>query len=216
MPGRSGPNSSFVRVDTITAGGLYIVDGNLLNQGKFMPFVHGDTTSINKLTIVSLAAISGEKLQDKFGTSAVNLGDLNNPPDGVPDFAVGAPWADGILLGSTISGRVYVVSGAEVLQPTPGATTSTGLPTSLAWKIETHGLHILLKDAGGNWVQLAGRGNDRMGQALAAGDLTASTLPDLVVGAPDRDPTTTDTITDVPGTNSNENSGAAVIQSFQP
>jgi hypothetical protein len=55
-----------------------------------------------------------------------------------------------------------------------------------------------------------------MGQALAAGDLTASTLPDLVVGAPDRDSTADDTIADVPGTNSNENSGAAVIQSFQP
>jgi hypothetical protein len=53
MPGRSGPNSSFVRVDTITAGGLYIVDGNLLNPAKFMPFVHGDTTSINKLTVVA-------------------------------------------------------------------------------------------------------------------------------------------------------------------
>jgi hypothetical protein len=216
MPGRSGPNNSFLLVDTITAGGLYIVDGNLLNPAKFMPFDHANTHSINKLTIVSLAAISGEKLQDKFGTSAVNLGDLNNPPDGVPDFAVGAPWADGILLGSTISGRVYVVSGAEVLKPTPGAATNTLLPTSLAWKIETHGDHILLKDAGGNWVQLAGRGNDRMGQALAAGDLTASTLSDLVVGAPDRDSTTTDTVTDVPGTNSNENSGAAVIQSFQP
>lgn len=214
MPGRSGPNSSFVQVDTVTAGGLYIVDGNLLNPVKFMPFVHGDTTSINKLTVVSLAAISGEKLQDKFGTSAVNLGLLDG--DLTPDFAVGAPWADGILLGSTISGRVYVVSGAEVLEPTPDVLTSTGLPTSLAWKIETHGDHILLKDAGGDWVELAGRGNDRMGQALAAGDLTASTLPDLVVGAPDRDPTTTDTITDVPGTNSNENSGAAVIQSFQP
>lgn len=214
MPGRSGPNSSFVQVDTVTAGGLYIVDGNLLNPVKFMPFVHGDTTSINKLTVVSLAAISGEKLQDKFGTSAVNLGLLDG--DLTPDFAVGAPWADGILLGSTISGRVYVVSGADVLEPTPDVLTSTGLPTSLAWKIETHGDHILLKDAGGDWVELAGRGNDRMGQALAAGDLTASTLPDLVVGAPDRDPTTTDTITDVPGTNSNENSGAAVIQSFQP
>jgi hypothetical protein len=133
-----------------------------------------------------------------------------------PDFAVGAPWADGILLGSTISGRVYVVSGAEVLKPTPDVLTSTGLPTSLAWKIETHGDHILLKDTGGNWVQLAGRGNDRMGQALAAGDLTASTLPDLVVGAPDRASTADDTIADWPGTNSNENSGAAVIQSFQP
>jgi hypothetical protein len=221
MPGRSGPNNSFLQVDTITAGGLYIVDGNLLNPAKFMPFDHADTHSINKLTIVSLAAISGEKLQDKFGTSAVNLGDLNNPPDGVPDFAVGAPWADGILLGSTISGRVYVVSGAEVLKPTPGAATNTLLPTSLAWKIETHGDHILLKDAGGNWVQLAGRGNDRMGQALAAGDLITLASPpttplELVVGAPDRDPTTTDTVTDVPGTNSNENSGAAVIQSFQP
>jgi len=218
MPGRSGPNNSFLQVDTITAGGLYIVDGNLLNVNldpmKFMTFDHADTHSINKLTVVSLAAISGEKLQDKFGTSAVNLGLLDG--DLTPDFAVGAPWADGILLGSTISGRVYVVSGAEVLKPTPDVLTSTGLPTSLAWKIETHGDHILLKDTGGNWVQLAGRGNDRMGQALAAGGLTASTLPDLVVGAPDRDPTTTDTITDVPGTNSNENSGAAVIQSFQP
>ncbi|MFZ5862083.1 MAG: hypothetical protein ACOYXR_04455 [Nitrospirota bacterium] len=214
MPGRTGPNSSFVRVDTITAGGLYIVDGNLLNSAKFTPFDHTSITSINKLTKVALAAISGEKLQDKFGTSAVNLDDLNG--DDVPDFAVGAPWADGVLLGSIIAGRVYVVSGANVLQPTPGALTNTNLPTSLAWKIETHGDDILVKDANDDWVELMGRGNDRMGQALAAGDLTSSTLPDLVVGVPDRDPTAVDTVTDVPGTNSNDNSGAAVIQSFQP
>jgi hypothetical protein len=60
-----------------------------------------------------------------------------------------------------------------------------------------------------------------MGQALAAGDLIPSPPPapttlELVVGAPDRDRTADDTIADVPGTNSNENSGAAVIQSFQP
>jgi hypothetical protein len=214
MPGRTGPNSSFVQVDTVTAGGLYIVDGNLLDSMTYMPFDHDDAHTINKLTVVALAAISGEKLQDKFGTSAVDLGDVNG--DTVPDFAVGAPWADGVLLGSAISGRVYVVSGADVLEPTPGALTNTSLPTSLAWKIETHGDDILVKDAGGDWVELAGRGNDQMGQALAAGDLTAATLLDLVVGAPDRDPTTVDTVTDVPGTNSNENSGAAVIQSFQP
>jgi hypothetical protein len=49
-------------------------------------------------------SLNGAAAGDQFGFSVARLGDLSSPPDGVPDFVVGAPTAG-------LGGRAYVVSG---------------------------------------------------------------------------------------------------------
>ena len=47
---------------------------------------------------------------NQFGSSLVSIGDVSQPPDGVPDFAVGA---EGVSLTGNPPGRVHVFSGAS-------------------------------------------------------------------------------------------------------
>ncbi len=193
-------------VDTVSAGGLYVVDGDL--QGPlYTPYaVNPDGTDVvNQLDDVSLAAITGELAQDKFGTSMAALADLDG--GGTPDFAVGAPWADGEVsdpLGGTsrrvISGSVYVISGESIASP-PGDQfkfkirgTSPAVPAVLLGEIP-------------------GASNDRLGETLLSGPLLPSATAQLVIGAPDREDNSTSLATDVPGLNSNDNRGTVFIGS---
>lgn len=215
-----------VGTDTNSAGGLYVVDGDLMNNTLDGPIYSlytpatpaTDTTpaipeaGLNQLGDVSFAAITGELAQDKFGTSMTALNDLNI--DGTPDFAVGAPWADGFKLDSNgdydpnvISGSVYVISGAGIMNAVPADKFRFKVRGTVAAPILT---------------EVLGRSNDRFGEALASADMRSNVLGafelDLVVGAPDRDPSdsTTPSPDDVPGTNSNDNRGAVLIETFVP
>ena len=206
--------------DTNSAGGLYVVNGDLLGPAytPYLKTVNLDgsvTEVVNQLGDVSLAAITGELAQDKFGTSMAALDDLNN--DGTPDFAVGAPWADGavvdvngdIIARNVISGSVYVISGGDIVSPANSANR-------FKFKVRgTVGAPII--------SELLGRSNDRFGEALASADMrnnvSNATALDLLIGAPDRDPADPSATTqsdDVPGTDSNDNRGAVLIETFVP
>jgi hypothetical protein len=205
MPSSTGSGTPANGTDTVSAGGLYVVDGDLMSFTPYVPAT--DTTpedGVNDLGNVSLAAITGELAQDKFGTSMAALADID--AGGTPDFAVGAPWADGaadvggITLRNVISGTVYLLSGEDINNADPA--------TKFNFKIRGAVAAPLLGE-------IPGKSNDRFGEALAVGDLTAATNDDLVVGVPDHDhpPTAPSTLTDVPGTNSNDNRGAVLIES---
>lgn len=194
VPTRAGPNG----IDTTNAGGLYIMRGNLLAP-PFSTFDHADPImSRSKLADVSLAAITGAGIEDKFGWAAAKVGDSNL--DQVVDFAVGAPWADGILRASEIAGRVYIISGKSLTE-----VADQDHARALTFKIGGNLNPTIL-------TEYAGTGNDLMGQTLVAGSLTSSLPIALLMGSPDHDADpTVDMVTDIPGTNSNENSGAVFI-----
>ena len=229
MPGNTGKGTPS-GMDTESSGGLYLVDGDLLNStpdfgpafkaygytGTSTPdgtmTMSEDPASVNSLGDASVAAITGERAQDKFGTSMAGVGDLDN--DHIDDFAVGAPWADGEIASTPfpsrneISGTAYLISGNSI-------KTRIGALDAMKFKIRSSLAPALIRE-------VPGVSNDRMGESLAAGNLTPAdndpavpaTQVDLVVGAPDHEASTTNTKTDIPGMNSNDNRGAVIIQSF--
>jgi hypothetical protein len=58
----------------------------------------------------ALATVTGTLEDERMGRSTVALGDVDG--DGINDFAVGAPLAEGV---GASSGRVFIVSGADAL-----------------------------------------------------------------------------------------------------
>lgn len=229
----TGSGTAAAGTDTNSAGGLYVVDGDLMNSNNgglaYKTYVPAtDTTPERGITQlaettvngvleagVSLAAITGELAQDKFGTSMAELDDIDG--DTVPDFAVGAPWADGAVVDvngditarNEISGSVYVISGGDIV-------SSANSANRFKFKVRgTVGAPII--------TELLGRSNDRYGEALASADMrnnvSNATALDLLIGAPDRDPADASATTqsdDVPGTDSNDNRGAVLIETFVP
>lgn len=194
--GRGTPSGA----DTNSAGGIYVLDGDLL---KYMAYT-GEEESTNDLGDVALGAVTGAEARDFFGVSISGAGDVNG--DGVKDFAVGAPWTNGHVtsaIGGTsindISGSVYFISGKSILDAVGDE--------KFKFKIRGTGPQDFLL------AEIAGMSNDRFGEVLAQGDLTAVAVSDLVVGAPDHDPLTESDAMDVPGMYSNDNRGAAFILS---
>ncbi len=205
MPSSTGSGTPAAGTDTNSAGGLYIVNGDLMSFTPYVPAT--DTTpeaGVNDLGDVSLAAITGELAQDKFGTSMAALADLDGGD--TPDFAVGAPWADGAvdagggtLVRSVISGSVYVLRGEDIQ-----AATGTD---RFKFKIRDSSFPAPLLG------EILGRSNDRLGETLLSGPLLPSPTTQLAVGAPDREDNSTSLATDVPGMNSNDNRGTVFIGS---
>ncbi|MFQ5580701.1 MAG: hypothetical protein ACE5FZ_08815 [Nitrospiria bacterium] len=205
--GRGTPSGA----DTNRAGGIYIINGNLLGPG-IVPYktVNPDgtiTETTNSLGNVALGAVTGAESRDYFGTSISGAGDVNG--DGVADIAVGAPWANGRVItaiGGTaindISGSVYLISGKSIMDAVGDE--------KFKFKVRGPGPQGFLLE------EIAGTSNDRFGEVLAQGDLTPSVTVDVVVGAPDHDPPTSSNISDVPGTFSNDNRGTAFIITTTP
>lgn len=210
----TGNGTPAAGTDTNSAGGLYVVNGDLLGSA-YKPYkktTNPDgtiTEDVNQLGDVALAAITGELAQDKFGTSVAALADLD--AGGTPDFAVGAPWADGAadvgngtLVRNVISGSVYVLSG-EAIQAATGTDR-------FKFKIRapSHPAPLL--------GEILGRSNDRLGESLVSGPLLPSATTQLAVGAPDREDNSMSLETDTPGMNSNDNRGTVLIgsPSFAP
>jgi len=207
-------------VDTNSAGGLYIVSGQLMDESVYKRYsktvdpVTGETVTevVNSLMTIpteafSLAAITGENAQDKFGTSIVGLGDRDE--DLVDDFAIGAPWADTPATPTTtntISGAVYIVSGNSV---------KNTIDTPDAFKFKIGSTQPALTVA-----TIPAASNDRQGEVLAAGPLlpsaTTAMATGLVVGSPDREILTVNTANDRPGVGSNDNRGGVSIYAVNP
>ena len=108
--------------------------------------------------------IDGLAAGDLLGWSIAGAGDLNG--DGFDDLVIGAPQAD---TGGARAGAAYVVFGSAA---GPGASLSlAGLNGANGFRIE------------------GGAANDAFGYAVsAAGDLNGDGFGDLVIGAPQADP----------------------------
>lgn len=210
--GRGTPSGA----DTNSAGGMYVIDGDLLKAGvlRYTKTVNADgsiTETTNDLGDVALGAVTGADNRDYFGRSFADAGDVNG--DGVADFAVGAPWANGHVtsnIGGTaindIFGSIYIISGKTIMD----AFNDPVDKDEFKFKIRGAGPQDFLL------AEIAGNSNDRFGEVLSQGDLSAATVPELVVGAPDHDLPTDSDATDVPGTFSNDNRGAAFIITTTP
>jgi len=94
-------------------GSVYIIKG-----GVGPRTVNADNASTDKL-----AQINGGALFDRFGSSIVPVGDIDN--DGKPDFSVSSTLAD--VNTDDISGQVYLFRGADI-------NSSTTLSNSKAFK----------------------------------------------------------------------------------
>jgi len=156
--------------------------------------------------------LNGQKGGDSFGYSLQSIGDVDG--DGVPDFAVGAPFAspDGLYQ----AGTVYVFSGASgsLIHTIKGSEPNAGLGFSLAapGDINGDGIPDILagapgsspggrKEAGSVYIFSGADGNElfhfggpeageEAGVSVSVtGDLDGDGLPDLLVSTPGASPT---------------------------
>ena len=105
--------------------------------------------------------IDGFATDDRTGTSVASAGDIND--DGFADVIVGAPFADPST--RTDGGRSYVIYGRAA------------------------GLNLDLRSSGSSVRIVGAAAGDHSGVSVAsAGDVNGDGRTDLVVGAPDADP----------------------------
>jgi hypothetical protein len=156
----------------------------------------------------SILQFEGEA-SEHFGTAVAGLGDTNG--DGIPDVAVGAPYASA---GGLFSGKVVIVSGADgsVLQRIDGTVAEEFLGGRLAGvgDVDGDGADDVVASALGDPIltgtqpgrailisggtgqilwEIAGDGElANVGESLgAAGDVNGDGVPDVLIGAPDTD-----------------------------
>lgn len=127
-----------------TVGGAYLWSGAEL--------LDGDAQVDEAMTMWVGPAGSAAEL----GTSGAELGDIDG--DGLGDFAIGAPFADG---NQANDGQVFIMLGADVV---PGAFTMPGAASAI----------------------LTGVDNEEFGSDMAVGDFDGDDLLDLLIGAPNR------------------------------
>lgn len=104
-------------------------------------------------------AIYGINSNDRMGTSMASA-DVNR--DGMSDLVLGAPQADGPSNGRSDAGEAYLLLG------------SASWPSTLDLNSVSADTVVFGRDAG-----------DRLGQAVAAGDVNRDGRADLVLGAPE-------------------------------
>ncbi len=96
--------------------------------------------------------IEGATAGEKFGSSLVPLGDVNN--DSVPDFAVGSPEFDDV---DTHQGKVSIISGATLTvmvdYTRSGASNLLGFEMSCAGDLDQDGVTDLLVGVPGDLLQ---------------------------------------------------------------
>lgn len=100
-------------------GSVYIIKGGTGNRT-----ISNADTSADKIV-----RIDGNALFDRLGGSIVSLGDVDNPVDGKPDFAVSATTAD--VNAGDISGKVYLLKGKDISNTTTLAANATAFSGSM-------------------------------------------------------------------------------------
>ena len=113
--------------------------------------------------------IRGEQFGDLVGTTIVGGSDLNG--DGIPDFALGAPYYDADDQYRT--GAVYLLSGAHLAH----ADAADG---QVDRAIELR--HAAAQS--GSWKFVGKTQWDRAGESIAIGDWSGDGRADLAIGAP--------------------------------
>ena len=135
---------------------------------SYVVFGHSNASAFGQIDLADVAGntggfkIFGEQPGDHSGQAVSAAGDVNG--DGFADFIVGAPTADGYLLGSIDSGKSYVVFGH-------GGTV--------------HSADLRDVSAGNGGFDIRGEnGDDLAGFSVsAAGDVNGDGFDDLVIGA---------------------------------
>ncbi|MEL7466796.1 MAG: integrin alpha, partial [Pseudomonadota bacterium] len=146
--------------DDFYAGEAYVVFGR---ADGFAP-----TLRARDLDGTNGFLIQGKNASDVLGAAVSGAGDING--DGINDIIIGADGADGADTNGSASGEAYVIFGS-----------ATGF-----------GAQVFLDALDGtNGFTVAGlNANDRFGDALAnAGDVNGDGIDDIIVGAPNGDPT---------------------------
>ena len=136
---------------------------------------------------------------DRFGTSIAEVGDFDGDGvddfnwngDGIPDLVVGAPG--GLKSAQSYSGKVYVISGADIRCKAGIGSANCGAPTT-ACPAPTYPNNVTVLGTGivplASWSGSGTPGTekrDRFGFSVAlAGEVGEDLLgdPDIVVGAP--------------------------------
>lgn len=142
--------------------GAPAADTGLLKAAGIVYLVPGSQSLSGTIMAVQASALSfnGADSGDGAGSS-VALADLN--ADGLADWIIGAPGADGPDNARTGAGEVYVLFGMPAIQGTPSQLTIYGGSS----KTDTF--------------------PDGLGTSVAAGDFTGDGTPDLIMGAPGAD-----------------------------
>jgi len=109
---------------------------------------------------------TGEAAGDRLGAAVASVGDVTG--DGFDDIALGAPMADPD--GTSDAGKVYVIEGGPVADPTLGSVSVSTVGTT------TPGIVFTGTESG-----------EHAGSALAGtGDVNGGGTADFLVGAPER------------------------------
>jgi hypothetical protein len=151
--------------------GANLSDPGVSNAGRsYVVFGKGSSTAVELSAVASGTGgfvINGQCTLDQSGYSVASAGDVNG--DGLADLIVGAPNSDPGTTARADAGRSYVVFG-----------TTAGTAINLS----------AVAGGTGGFV-INGQGvSDNSGWSVAgAGDVNGDGLADLIVGAPNSDPT---------------------------
>jgi hypothetical protein len=155
--------------DTVTGDGrVYVMYGSasglVLTSGSDADNVYqlGSLSPSAGFTIEQATAASGLKdANAHFGFSVQGMGDING--DGIDDFMIGAPEADGETLLN--NGAVYLVFGGSAALPMMGNTAYAESLVASGHAVKFEGLNV----------------RDYMGTNMAMGDWNGDGLADFVI-----------------------------------
>ncbi|NUN15554.1 MAG: FG-GAP repeat protein [Myxococcales bacterium] len=181
------PGSVLQLGDLLGGIGGIVLGGETGSWPPYQTICKEPTTLVNFPCKPGVAGISTDGANqspqgDAAGTRVRALGDITG--DGIDDLLVSAPYA--FALGKYLSGRTYIISGADI------ATLVNSPPQSIsyaAWlRIDGEaGLFpnkAYTNDPSSDWKLVNGH---LAGFGLAAGDFTGDGVPDVGIGAPNVD-----------------------------